>query len=93
MTGKGPKTAERSLRACAVVFVLPGRMNDPAKGNVLGKEAEESNMVNWNKVVANMGRGMDPMSAYNRAERKEREERRKRMERLRGAKPDRRGGC
>lgn len=35
---------------------------------------------------------MDPMSAYNRAERKEREERRKRMERLRGAKPERRGG-
>lgn len=26
-------------------------------------------MTNWNKVVANMGRGMDPMSAYNRAER------------------------
>ena len=40
-------------------------------------------MTNWNKVVANMGRGMDPMSAYNRAER---------MERLRGAKPERRGG-
>lgn len=39
-----------------------------------------------------MGRGMDPMSAYNRAERKEREERRKRMERLRGAKPECRGG-
>lgn len=39
-----------------------------------------------------MGRDMDPMSAYNRAEREEREERRKRMERLRGAKPDRRGG-
>lgn len=32
-------------------------------------------MTNWNKVVANMGRGMDPMSAYNRAEREEREER------------------
>lgn len=46
-------------------------------------------MVDWNKMVANMGRGMDPMSAYNRAER---EERRKRMERLRGAKPERRGG-
>lgn len=49
-------------------------------------------MTNWNKVVANMGRGMDPMSAYNRAERKDREERRKRMERLRGAKPKHRGG-
>lgn len=49
-------------------------------------------MTNWNKVVANMGRGMDPMSAYERAEREEREERRKRMERLRGAKPERRGG-
>lgn len=48
-------------------------------------------MTKWNKVVANMGRGMDPI-AYNRAEREEREERRKRMERLRGAKPDRRGG-
>lgn len=46
-------------------------------------------MVDWNKAVTNMGRGMDPMSAYNRAER---EERRKRMERLRGAKPERRGG-
>ena len=46
-------------------------------------------MVDWNKVVTNIGRGMDPMSAYNRAER---EERRKRMERLRGAKPERRGG-
>lgn len=40
-----------------------------------------------------MGRGMDPMSAYTRAEREEREERRERMERLLGAKPDRRGGC
>lgn len=52
-------------------------------------------MTKWNKVVTNMGRGMDPMSAYNRAEREEREEReehRKRMERLRGAKPERRGG-
>lgn len=49
-------------------------------------------MVDWNKVVTNMGRGMDSMSAYNRAEREEREERRKRMERLRGAKPERRGG-
>lgn len=48
-------------------------------------------MVDWNKVVTNMGRGMDPMSAYNRAEREEREEHRKRMERLRGAKPERRG--
>lgn len=47
---------------------------------------------NWNKVVTNMGRGMDPMSAYNRAEREEREEHRKRMERLRGAKPERKGG-
>lgn len=46
-------------------------------------------MTNWNKVVTNMGRGMDSMSAYNRAER---EEHRKRMERLRGAKPERRGG-
>ncbi|OSG94640.1 hypothetical protein [Bifidobacterium adolescentis] len=46
-------------------------------------------MVDWNKVVTNMGCGMDPMSAYNRAER---EEHRKRMERLRGAKPERRGG-
>ena len=46
-------------------------------------------MVDWNKVVTNMGRGMDPMSAYNRAER---EEHRERMERLRGAKPERRGG-
>lgn len=35
---------------------------------------------------------MDPMSAYNRAEREEREEHRKRMERLCGAKPERRGG-
>lgn len=34
---------------------------------------------------------MDPMSAYNRAEREEREKHRKRMERLRGAKPERRG--
>lgn len=49
-------------------------------------------MVDWNKVVTNMGRGMDPMSAYNRAEREEREEHRKRMERLRGAKPERTGG-
>lgn len=49
-------------------------------------------MVDWNKMVANMGRGMDPMSAYDRAEREEREEHRKRMERLRGAKPERRGG-
>ncbi|UDG85807.1 hypothetical protein [Bifidobacterium pseudocatenulatum] len=49
-------------------------------------------MTKWNKVVANMGRGMDPMIAHDRAEREEREERRKRMERLRGAKPDRRGG-
>lgn len=49
-------------------------------------------MVDWNKVVTNMGRGMDPMSAYNRAEREEREEHRKRMARLRGAKPERRGG-
>lgn len=48
-------------------------------------------MTKWNKVVTNMGRGMDPI-AYNRAKREEREERRKRMERLRGAKPDRRGG-
>lgn len=49
-------------------------------------------MTNWNKVVANMSRGMDPMSAYNRAEREEREEHRERMERLRGAKPECRGG-
>lgn len=49
-------------------------------------------MVDWNKVVTNMGRGMDPMSAYDRAEREEREEHCKRMERLRGAKPERRGG-
>lgn len=49
-------------------------------------------MTNWNKEVTNMGRGMDPMSAYNRAEREEREEHRKRMERLRGAKLERRGG-
>lgn len=49
-------------------------------------------MTKWNKVVTNMGRGMGPMSAYNRAEREEREEHRKRMERLRGAKPERRGG-
>lgn len=49
-------------------------------------------MTNWNKVVANMGRGMDPMSTYNRAEHEEREEHRKCMERLRGAKPERRGG-
>lgn len=49
-------------------------------------------MVNWNKVVTNMGRGMDPMSACTRAEREEREERRERMERLRGAKPERKGG-
>ena len=49
-------------------------------------------MTNWNKVVTNMGRGMDPMSAYNRAEREEREEHRKRMERLRDAKPERTGG-
>lgn len=26
--------------------VTPGRMNGPAKGNALGKETEESNMVN-----------------------------------------------
>ena len=49
-------------------------------------------MVDWNKVVANMGRGMDPMSAYNRAEREGREEHRKRTERLRCAKPERKGG-
>lgn len=54
-------------------------MNGPAKGNAFGKET----------VVTNMGRGMDPMSAYERAERREHRER---MERLRGAKPDRRGG-
>lgn len=57
-------------------------MNGPAKENAFGKETE----------VANMGRGMDPMSAYNRAEREEREERREHMERLRCAKPERRGG-
>ena len=49
-------------------------------------------MVDCNKVVTNIVRGMDPMSAYNRAEREEREEHCKRMERLRGAKPERRGG-
>ncbi len=64
-------------------------MNGSAKGDALGEESRSPKMTNWNKVVANMGRGMDPMSAYNRAER---EERRKRMERLRGAKPERRGG-
>ena len=37
-----------------------------------------------------MGRGMDPMSAYNRAERDERKEHRERMERLHG-KPERGG--
>lgn len=67
-------------------------MNGPAKGDAFGKEIKESEMVDWNKVVTNMGRGMDPMSAYNRAEREEREEHRKCMERLRGAKPERRGG-
>lgn len=67
-------------------------MNGPAKGDAFGKETEESENDELEKVVANMGRGMDPMSAYNRAEREEREERRKRMERLRGAKPERRGG-
>lgn len=67
-------------------------MNGPAKENASGKETEGSNMVDWNKVVTNMGRGMDPMSAYNRAEREEREEHRKCMERLRGAKPERKGG-
>lgn len=48
-------------------------------------------MVNWNKVVTNMGRGMGPMSAYNRAERDERKEHRERMERLHG-KPQRGNG-
>ena len=67
-------------------------MNGPAKGDAFGKETEESENDELEKVVANMGRGMDPMSAYNRAEREEREERRKHMERLRGAKPERRGG-
>lgn len=67
-------------------------MNGPAKGDAFGKETEESENDELEKVVANMGRGMDPMSAYNRAEREEREEHRKRMERLRGAKPERRGG-
>lgn len=67
-------------------------MNGPAKGDAFGKETEESENDELEKVVANMRRGMDPMSAYNRAEREEREERRKRMERLRGAKPERRGG-
>ena len=67
-------------------------MNGSAKGTALGEESRSPKMTKWNKVVANMGRGMDPMSAYNRAEREEREERRKRMERLRGAKPERRGG-
>ena len=67
-------------------------MNGPAKGDVFGKETEESENDELEKVVANMGRGMDPMSAYNRAEREEREEHRKRMERLRGAKPERKGG-
>lgn len=67
-------------------------MNGPAKGDAFGKETEESENDELEKVVANMGRGMDPMSAYNRAEREEREEHCKRMERLRGAKPERRGG-
>lgn len=67
-------------------------MNGPAKGDAFGKETEESENDELEKVVANMGRGMDPMSAYNRAEREEREEHRKRMERLRGAKPERKGG-
>lgn len=61
------------------------------KENALDGGAKESNMVNWNKVVANMGRGMDPMRAYNRAEREEREEHRRRMERLHG-KPQRGNG-
>lgn len=56
------------------------------------RRVKESENDELEKVVANMGRGMDPMSAYNRAEREEREEHRKRMERLRGAKPERRGG-
>lgn len=67
-------------------------MNGSAKGDTLGEEIKEFEMVDWNKMVANMGRGMDPISAYNRAEHEEREEHRKRMERLRGAKPERRGG-
>lgn len=67
-------------------------MNGSVKGDALGEEIKESEMVDWNKMVANMGRGMDPISAYNRAEREEREKHRKRMERLRGAKPERRGG-
>ena len=67
-------------------------MNGPAKGDAFGEEIKESEMVDWNKVATNMGRGMDPMSAYERAERDERGEHRKRMERLRGAKPERRGG-
>lgn len=58
----------------------------------MAEEIKEFEMVDWNKMVANMGRGMDPISAYNRAEHEEREEHRKRMERLRGAKPERRGG-
>lgn len=67
-------------------------MNGPAKGNAFGKETEEFENDELEKVVANMGRGMDPMSAYERAERDERREHRERMERLRGAKPERRGG-
>lgn len=56
------------------------------------RRVKESENDELKKVVANMGRGMDPISAYNRAEHEEREEHRKRMERLRGAKPERRGG-
>lgn len=39
-------------------------------------------MTDWNKVVTNMGRGMDPLTAYNRAERDARDEHRRRMKRL-----------
>lgn len=67
-------------------------MNGSAKGDALGEESRSPKNDELEKVVTNIGRGMDPMSAYNRAEREEREEHRKRMERLRGAKPERRGG-
>ena len=32
-------------------------------------------MVDWNRIVRNLGRGMDPMSAYREAEERARRER------------------
>jgi hypothetical protein len=45
-------------------------------------------MVDWNRVLMNQARGMDPMRAYREAEGREREEHRRRLERLYGGSRD-----